>query len=700
MAKFQESLGNIGTPVTAKAGIQGPSMAGLIEMAGGALVRGYTEVQGAKLEKGIQAQVDEYMTRKEAPTAMGEAAGQQIAIDKIWGSFDEGVAGVDEMGTVNALEKGVNEKLSKYKAAYEQGVMTSDQLTARINSTVKEAVNRNPGLAHELVNRAKFYQDYTGITDFVRAEAASEKARQADLKHEANKQTDLIYKHGSSAKIMTETGDRGMALREAVFQEEQEQAATRAKQAFQIAKDNQELNTMRVDTIVQDPNFNKIHTSTMNYSSATIQNILQTGQYKQMFPGLDEASAKKMAVQQVFASPINMIDTLLGKASGQTRPQLEGMKKQFTDMQAAYESVASGETTAKLAQAKLTAAQSMAKMPYISAEAWLDYSNKITTVVMNYANASGTNVKPLSDETIQKLIQLEESAFRGGPPVLGVVDLSTKQGQDIAAFTFAIGNPKELFGSDPEQVVKQNSDGISRAIDEVLRIPDKVKFAEATDLFFNHVVKQAKLYKEPITNFLSPESIAKMDNFIGTQLRAEGATMDYDPKTNKVIIMDAKGKVNEKAGLKANRAFQAMMTVHGYDTDERIDKVGMELADSIKKAQGEPTFTEQAAPTPTPVPLATPAKPTVSQSDQSTMRARDALLKAQEKLAVQIAAASESGDMASVLELNDQYTKISEHLIKIGTQTATPAQMPTGSAPAVQPVQMPNSKSSGKWWEE
>lgn len=707
MPNFREILGDVGTPTYIKPGVRKPDASGLITALGEGAIKGYEEYQGSNLEKAIQADVDAFNKQNAdyatAELGMAEAAGQQKALDNLWES------GKAELEGVTGLENSINNKLAKYKAAYEQGTMTSDQLSARINSTIKEAINRNPGMARELISRAKFYQETSGISSFMKAQADAEKDQREMAMDKAKKENTLMQKYGLDPSMFG--GDRQQAVGTALKMQRDDAVADAALKRFQMLEKEGQLKQLVVDQAVASPQFLDIDGAVYRSVGHSTQMALEKGMFRELYPQMTEIDANLRGIEETYSKPISTLNAMLAQASAQSRPTIEGMIKKYEDMKALWKDIAMGGTNAKAAENKLKAAKATAELPYANANVQADYATKMTQMLANLQQATGKMVPGASDAQLKTIAEsayqaVTNFAMSGQNPLLATLNLDSPQGQMTAKFHFTLVDPANMPNETPDVVIGKNSRDVMLHLEEFNKIPDKTQFGKATDMYFQEIINQAKISGKPILTFMTPEAGEALGKFVTEQMRAPGYQLDYNATTNKFSLIAPDGTVNEGASKKANRMFDVLKSLHNFPTDEQMDKAGATILETLRKHDkgaktvtpaeptGKPTggynvrtveearqavkegrmskadfkVIEKYLGTPTTkeqMPLASAEKDAMTNKELATKRAVDALLSAQERLANDIAAAVESGDMTKVEELNDQYSNMSEHIRKL-----------------------------------
>lgn len=167
MPIFQPILEQRNATTMVRPGVQDNSTASLISSFGEQAIDLYTGYQEAKLEKGIKTDIESYFNSQqqyqEGEQAGIESMGIRTGIDEYWNQFDANI------NDANTLEKSYQAKINRYKTAMEQGSMSISELEARILSTTREAINRNPGLTDILLKRADRTLELSGASSYIKA---------------------------------------------------------------------------------------------------------------------------------------------------------------------------------------------------------------------------------------------------------------------------------------------------------------------------------------------------------------------------------------------------------------------------------------------------------------------------------------------------------------------------------------------------
>lgn len=146
----------------------------------------YQGYQMADLEKEQEKVINDYMASKQNPAIAEQATVDIGGLDKQEESLWKRVAGdatyQPDVNDFSGIQKGLDTATSKLKLALEQGVMSPDEFATRTLKVTREAVNRNPGLAPELMKQAQRVLDMSGITDVIKKdiEAGKSAAKQQE----------------------------------------------------------------------------------------------------------------------------------------------------------------------------------------------------------------------------------------------------------------------------------------------------------------------------------------------------------------------------------------------------------------------------------------------------------------------------------------------------------------------------------------
>jgi len=140
---------------------------------GSQAVEAYKGYQLADLEKEQQKNIDAYTEHKAAAV---DVAGTSQALELAWGKGD--AQPTSDLEGISAVEKSHAAALDRLKRATEQGVMSPEELNARILKTTREAVAKNPGLYPELLARSQRVLELSGIQQVVKLDQAIAESKQ------------------------------------------------------------------------------------------------------------------------------------------------------------------------------------------------------------------------------------------------------------------------------------------------------------------------------------------------------------------------------------------------------------------------------------------------------------------------------------------------------------------------------------------
>lgn len=171
MAKFNETVSNIGANPYISPGVRDDATAGLLSNVASIGVKAYTGYQQASLQKEITGIADEYFSApsQEDINQMGVEVG---ALEGAFaGQFPDTMEGVKKLEGLNQV---FEKKLNTLAAASKQGRMSLEELQTRILSATREAVNRNPMIQQELLSTADKYMELSGLGSFIKAQSKRE----------------------------------------------------------------------------------------------------------------------------------------------------------------------------------------------------------------------------------------------------------------------------------------------------------------------------------------------------------------------------------------------------------------------------------------------------------------------------------------------------------------------------------------------
>lgn len=205
--KFGIDVTNMGDPSLGAAGFirqptadtSGLVMTGLALDVASEIPNAWAGYENARLESEQEKVIDEYLERKKNPLIMEQTAVEIGALDmaeeSIWKKVASDADYQPDVDDFSAVDQALQQKLGKFQAAREQGVMSPEEFTDRILATTREAINRNPGLYDRLKQHSARVLEMSGIMDIVKADAAAAKAQQDELTRFKNDIVDLAKKH-------------------------------------------------------------------------------------------------------------------------------------------------------------------------------------------------------------------------------------------------------------------------------------------------------------------------------------------------------------------------------------------------------------------------------------------------------------------------------------------------------------------------
>lgn len=198
MAKFGVDVTQLSQPDTGAAKYVAPavvdkSSVSTLKFLGEQAVDAYKGYQLADLEQQQEQNISDYMQRRDNPAIAQEAAIEAASLDATRASLFLRGASEEE---VDPITKQFQSKLQRYKSAMEQGVMTPQELSERILSTTREAVNRNPGLYNELLQHSSKVLELSGISNILKVDQKmqeDQRAQQSKLLEQVAQDADKYH---------------------------------------------------------------------------------------------------------------------------------------------------------------------------------------------------------------------------------------------------------------------------------------------------------------------------------------------------------------------------------------------------------------------------------------------------------------------------------------------------------------------------
>lgn len=219
----------------------GVAQAQLIGQLGQTAIEAYKGYQLADLEQEQEKNIADYMAAKQNPAIANQAeidaATQRETIDKLWDNFDA------EIEDVNPIEKSFQQNLLKYKTAAEQGIISPEELNARVLKTTREAVAKNPGLYNELLQHSQRVLELSGIQQVVKADQALVESQQKQQQKMLDNIVQIAKEKNVSVNYNPDgsIANLGQVKQQIDYIQAQEQAAEAIKRSAGAYTDSQKL---------------------------------------------------------------------------------------------------------------------------------------------------------------------------------------------------------------------------------------------------------------------------------------------------------------------------------------------------------------------------------------------------------------------------------------------------------------------------
>lgn len=543
----------------------------------------YDRANVRQLASDIEATAGEYKTRQEAPGQLAQASTQEAALEDLWKTTSEEDLrtmtpenfwkGAEEIGKV---QTSIDTTLEKYKKAYEQGRMSSDELINRVNSATKAAIARQPGLARELVSQASFYQQLSGVTDQIEAEKAFEKDRRDSAQKRIEEENKVLIEWGKNPNTIPPQ-QRAQVVAEVFKRKEDVQRLDAVKKSMEVLDSQGKLQEKIVDQVFSSPEHIALFSSDLAQSHNTITTNLASKGYESLYPNMNPADAKLRGITEEFAAKRNQLVALSSRGSDKSKRIADAQIKQYDDMEKLYKDIALGGPAATAAKQALEARQAGLQLTTASLEHRLSLTNQLTAAISNLGNAGMKIIDPNYYQGIlDPLVRDTQNFTMGiGPSPLSTLDYTNKDGQVAGKFIFSSQNPVNDPLRTSDEVVASNNINMRNNLNMLRQTEDPVKFMQAMDVWTQTVVQEAVTSGEPLSTRYSPETVAEVNKFLGdafANARTSG-TLSYDRAANSFIVLNEDGAKNAERSKRVNTMFKAFLSFNGHKTDAKIDEV-------------------------------------------------------------------------------------------------------------------------------
>ena len=549
--------------------------------------------EGAKFAEGAydRANVRELATGIEEIAAEGDVRQQEASLSDLWEKTTE-----EELGKMSAedfwksadkvseIQTSIDSTLQKLGAAHNQGRMSADEYTTRVNAVTKAAIARQPGLAPELVQQSAFYQKLSGITDQVEAARAFEKSQREAAQKAVEDENRILIKWGQNPNTIPPT--QRSAVVQAVFkQEENVQRLSAVKQQMEVLDSQGKLQEKVVDNVFSSSEHIALFSSDLAQSHNTISTNLTSKGYERQYPDMAPADAKLRGITEEFAAKRSQLAALSSRGSEKARRIADAQIKQYDDMEKLYKDVALGGPAATAAKNALEARQAGLKLTTASLEHRLSLTNQLTSAISNLGNAGMQIVDPSYYQGIlDPLIRDTQNFTMGiGPSPLSTLDYTNKDGQVAGKFIFSSQNPVNDPLRTSDEVITSNNINMRNNLNMLRQTEDPVKFMQAMDVWTQTVVQEAVTSGEPLSTRYSPEAVTEVNKFLGdafANARTSG-TLSYDRGSNSFVVLNEDGTRNSDRTKRVNTMFKAFISFNGHKIDAKIDEVANTLQRAV-----------------------------------------------------------------------------------------------------------------------
>lgn len=161
----------------------------------------------ADLEAAQEDEINNYMESKKNPQIAADATIDAATLERtsqsLWSKLGDGSSIED----IDAVEKLYKDRISTFKRASEQGVMSPDEFAQRTLAVTREAINRNPHMYNEILAHSKKTLGLSGIEDLIAAEksekdsAAKQFQKRIDAAMQISKENNIPHRYTSTGEF-------------------------------------------------------------------------------------------------------------------------------------------------------------------------------------------------------------------------------------------------------------------------------------------------------------------------------------------------------------------------------------------------------------------------------------------------------------------------------------------------------------------
>lgn len=573
----------------------------------------WTGYNKSQLDKDIQAIKTEKETQDraylESVIPMSEVASTEKGLQIAWDTTSEEELATltpeefwKQQGEVEQIQTTNTAKLEKYKKAYEQGMMTADQMVQRVNAATKAAIARQPGLAHELIREAAFYQELAGVSDMITAQRAFEKSQKDQANKIREDENQLLKKYGRPTNVVGE--QREIYLADARTMEYNTQRFDYYLKQVQVLEAEGKLEQQKVDRDLSSPETAKITTDGILSVGRTIASQLKANKYVEIYKGagLSQVEANIRGIDEAYLEKEQALATLYARGGPQSKALIDIARKQLEEQKKLWKDVAQGGIVAEAATKRLQAAEASAKLPTVSIEHRIGITNQILAAQEKIFYMTMERPDPVAFSQMIAPLMNETNRFltTGGVSPLNYVDPKTKQGQAQQAFLFSSQDPYNDPYRKPEEVIVENSRNMENNLKMLEGVKDPVVFMQHFDAWSKTVVEESLRSGEPIANRYSAETVTKVNKFFADVMgnAKTTGTIQYNPENNSFTILNPDKTPNQERTNRVNTMWKAAVSFNGLKADSDIDKQGSLLAKMAGAYQPpvEQTQTKSTAP--------------------------------------------------------------------------------------------------------
>lgn len=336
---FQKNISPVAAPSVIDPGVKNTSLAQAIQGFGGMAVDAWKGYEVARQERNVEDLINQWHTgQQEFKTAAANVQDQTIAIEAQLQDIENPVT-VDSFESINVGQRQLAEKQQRLQRAMEQGVLSPDQFNTRLLATVRESINRMPGLERELLAQTERVMKYSGMQGIL---DASEKEAAAKAKQEKDME-EWFIKQAVGLGISPQDP----------YRNEKVVLTNRSKEELDFAAKKTAADKAAQEQYFSNPQlFGRL---SENYQTNFTAELSKIAYSQELNP-----QQKQLLIEQTAANLDRQYATMFGMNSNS--PQVKASMEGMANLKKSYLEFASGNMTAEALKAQVEGAQHAARL--------------------------------------------------------------------------------------------------------------------------------------------------------------------------------------------------------------------------------------------------------------------------------------------------------------------------------------------------